>query len=202
MCVTTKDRGLVGGSFWAICCMVFIICLPGCIPKVTLVSEYDEIMDQSVSSLHKKTEAFFSSIQTNILEDMQKNALFLADEREKDPAVDETKLVYPGDSASYAKNKSFYQEAKSEVSTLIVRAEILEVGLPRQPLATKLKDLLLNFEELEAYHQDRCNQTYTKTLDKSDSLYFKSAKKSFDQGFKAILEYLIHLKKNQETKDQ
>jgi len=130
----------------------------GCAFKVTLVGEYDEITDQAVTELHKKTKVFFLKLQRA-----------------------------SGQEAAYEANKQFYEEVQGDIAVLILRAEVTEKGLKRNPLTQNFKDLQKQYDDLEELH---------KTMPNKKAL--KSAEEAFDRSFRAIVENLLYLKWNQE----
>jgi hypothetical protein len=129
----------------------------GCSFKVRLVGEYDEITDQAVTELYKKTKGFFLKLQRA-----------------------------SGQEASYEENKGFYEEVQGDIAVLILRAEITEENLKRNPLTQNFKDLQEQYDDLELLH---------KTMPNKKAL--QSAEEALDRSFRAIVENLLYLKWNQ-----
>ena len=147
-------------STWAtyfISVLLLISLISGCALKVTLVGEYDQIIDKSVTELHQSTVTFFSKMK----------AASNADR-------------------TYSVNKEFYEDVDGKISTLIIRSEVIEEGLKRNPLTKNFKDLKEQYLELAKEHKKSPSKRY-----------FESAEKAFNQSFRAILENLLYLKWNQ-----
>jgi hypothetical protein len=126
----------------------------GCAFRITLVGDYDEITDQAVTELHKITKAFFCRLQRA-----------------------------SGQEASYEANKQFYEQAQGQIAALILRAEVTEKTLKRNPLTKNFKDLQQQYEDLELLH---------KTM--PDKKALQSAEQALDRSFRAIAENLLYLK--------
>lgn len=141
-------------AFVTIAVFAILTLAAGCAFKVKLVGEYDEITDKGVSELHKKTAAFFSKLKSA-----------------------------SGSEASYDANKEFYEEAQGDVAALILRAEVIEEGLKKNPLTKNFKDLQKQYEDLAELH---------KTSPPKKAV--ESAEKAFEQSFRAIIENLLYLK--------
>jgi len=129
----------------------------GCSFKVRLVGEYDEIIDQAVTELHKKTKVFFLKLQRA-----------------------------SGQEAAYEANKGFYEDVHGEIAVLIVRAEVAEKGLKRNPLTQNFRDLQKQYDDLELLHKTMPNK-----------MALQSAEEALDRSFRAIVENLLYLKWNQ-----
>jgi len=129
--------------------------------KVKLVGDYDEIIDTSVNNLQKSTYSFISKLSSNI----------------------------GTEDGSYEKNKQFYSDVKGELTAMIVRAELLEKGLKKTTLTTNLKNLQVQYDDLEQLHKSTINQ-----------VVLKSVQDAFGRSFRAIVEYIMYLKWNQEEK--
>jgi hypothetical protein len=86
--------------------LIFIIFLilavqtVGCAFRITLVGDYDEITDQAVAELYKKTKVFFSKL-----------------------------IRASGQEVSYEANKQFYEEVQGQIAALILRAEVTAKAL-------------------------------------------------------------------------
>jgi hypothetical protein len=131
----------------------------GCAFRITLVGDYDEITDQSVAELYKKTKVFFSKL-----------------------------IRASGHEASYEANKPFYEEVQGHIAALILRADVTEKALKRNPLTKNFKDLQQQYDDLELLH---------KTM--PDKKALQSAEQALDQSFRAIVENLLYLKWKQGT---
>jgi hypothetical protein len=142
---------------YSILILLFVSAMSGCAFKVKLVGEYDQIVDKSVTELQQSTVTFFTKMK----------AASNADR-------------------TYELNKDFYAEAEGKISTLIVRSEVIEEGLKKNPLTKNFKDLKLQYLELSTEHKKN-----------PSARYFESAEKAFNQSFRAILEHLLYLKWNQ-----
>jgi hypothetical protein len=88
--------------------------------------------------------------------------------------------------SNYEANKGFYDDIQAKITTLIRRSEVIEEGLKKNPLTQNFKDLQIQYQEL-------ANRNKKGFSDK----YLESAKKAFDQSFRAILANLLYLKWNQ-----
>lgn len=100
--------------------ILFVLALAGC--SVRLISSYDEITDRSATELQKKVDYFVRSMET----------------ASGTPA------------GAYASNAKFYDEAKSDVSALRIRA----TAIPRNQITLQQIDLLdRNLELLRQLHQ-------------------------------------------------
>lgn len=145
--------------------LLLISVISGCAFKVKLVGEYDQIIDKSVTELQQSTVTFF------------------------------TKMKAASDAdRTYAVNKEFYEDVEGKISTLIVRSEVIEERLKKNPLTKNFKDLKEQYVELAKEHKNSPQKQY-----------FESAEKAFNQSFRAILENLLYLKWNQtqpESKDK
>jgi hypothetical protein len=144
-----------------IAAIVLLVLLGGCAFKVKLVGQYDEITDRAVTDLQKKTASFFSKLKTST-----------------------------GSDVSYEANKKFYEDAQGDVSVLILRAEVVEEGLKRNPLTTNFRDLQKQYEDLADLHKTAPPR---KAIEK--------AEQAFEQSFRAILQNLLYLKWNQAQPD-
>lgn len=107
--------------FWSV---LLLALLGGCSFKVKLVGEYDEITDQAVMNLHKKTASFFAKLKSAA-----------------------------GSDASYDANKNFYEDALGDVAALTLRSKVTEVGLKHTPLTRNFEDLRLQYEDLAVLHK-------------------------------------------------
>jgi hypothetical protein len=141
--------------------LIMIVLLTGCAFKVKLVGEYDEITDKAFTDLQKKTASFFYKLKTS-----------------------------SGADISYEANMKFYEDAQGDVSALILRAQVIEEGLKRNPMTKNFNDLQKQYDDLAILH---------KTAPPKKA--FESAEKAFDQSFRAILENLLYLKWNQTQPD-
>ena len=137
--------------------ILLVALLAGCALKVKLVGEYDEILDQKVTDLYKSTSSFFVKLKSS-----------------------------SGNEGSYIENKDFYIYAQGEVATLILRAQVTEEGLKRNPLTQNFNDLQKQYEDLATLHKTSPTPAM-----------IKSAEKAFEQSFRAILQNLLYLKWNQ-----
>ncbi len=155
--ITNNSKCLNNLIPWLLPLFLLLTIFSGCGFKVKLVGEYDAIVDKSVTSLQEQTATFFSKMHTSS-----------PNER------------------SYESNKEFYNNVKGKVSALIIRSEVIEEGLKRNPLTKNFQDLKLQYEELSKQHKK-----------KASKIYFKSAEKAFNQSFRAILENILYLKWNQ-----
>ncbi len=150
---------------YSILILLLVSLISGCAFKVKLVGEYDQIIDKSVTELQQSTVTFFTKMKS---------------------ASDADR--------TYEINKDFYADADGKISTLIVRSEVIEEGLKKNPLTKNFKDLKLQYVELSTEHKKN-----------PSARYFESAEKAFNQSFRAILEHLLYLKWNQaqpETEDK
>lgn len=154
--IMAKQKRFFVVQIW-IFSFLLISALSGCAFKVKLVGEYDEIIDKSVTELQKQTATFFSKLKTTL----------------------------PPDN-SYEANKEFYDDVQGKLSVLILRSEVIEEGLKKNPLTKNFKDLQLQYQELSEQHKQN-----------PPKKYFESAEKAFNQSFRAILENLLYLKWNQ-----
>lgn len=109
---------------------LLLMFVAGCIPKVRLVGQYDEIIDKSVHELESKTIAHINKIIDN----------------------------HGEGEGSYEQCKQFYFDIKGEVQTLVVRAESLENGLKKTPLTDNFKELGRQYEDLELLHKTPYNK--------------------------------------------
>lgn len=142
---------------YSILILLLVSAISGCAFKVKLVGEYDQIVDKSVTELQQSTVTFFTKMKA---------------------ASDANRI--------YELNKDFYADADGKISTLIVRSEVIEEGLKKNPLTKNFKDLKLQYTELSTEHKKN-----------PSARYFESAEKAFNQSFRAILEHLLYLKWNQ-----
>ncbi len=142
---------------WLLSLFITVSIFSGCAFRVKLVGEYDDIVDKSVTDLQKQTATFFSKMQTA-----------------------------PSDETSYKANKEFYYDVQGKTSALIIRSEVIEEGLKRNPLTKNFKNLHLQYNDLAEQHEKKASKKY-----------FESAEKAFNQSFRAILENLLYLKWNQ-----
>lgn len=142
---------------WIVSLFLIISVCSGCALTVKLVGEYDAIVDNAVTDLQKETAVFFSKMKTASSAD-----------------------------TTYKANKDFYDDAHGKVSTLIIRSEVIEQGLKRNPLTKNFKDLQLQYQDLAEQHKKIPSKKY-----------FESAEKAFNQSFRAILENILYLKWNQ-----
>jgi hypothetical protein len=135
----------------------------GCALRITFVGDYDEITDQAVSELYKKNKVFFSKL-----------------------------LRASGQEASYEANKQFYEEVQGQIAALILRAEVTEKALKRNPLTKNFKDLQQQYDDLELLHKTT-----------PDKKALQSAEQALDRSFRAIVENLLYLKwKQRKTHSQ
>ena len=91
-----KLRAWLGSAMLALACAAALVALPaatGC-AHVTLVSHYDEQVDQSATELLKRMDAFLAKLETAT-----------------------------GEAAAYEANKDFYTEYAVDLRVLRVRAE-------------------------------------------------------------------------------
>ncbi len=160
--VEHRKNGFISGVMVWLILISLIGSLTGCAINVRLVGDYDEITDNTVIDLHQKTASFFSKMKTD-----------------------------SGEEASYEANKNFYNDVQGDVTALILRAEVVEEGLKRNPLTRNFKDLQKQYSDLESLHK-------TSTSKK----VFESAEKAFEQSFRAICTHIMYLKWNQEEKDK
>jgi hypothetical protein len=153
-----RSRGWVSRPtvYW-LTMVLLISFLAGCAFRVKLVGEYDEITDRTVSDLHRKTVSFFARLNSS-----------------------------SGHDVSYEANRSFYEDAQGDVSTLILRAKVTEEGLKRNPLTRNFEDLQKQYQDLAELHKT------------SPSLQImRSAEDALQRSFRAIVENLMYLKWNQ-----
>lgn len=111
-------------GWYGLLSVLLILLLAGCIPKVKLVGGYDEITDQAVTDLHRKTATFFAKLKTSA-----------------------------GADASYEANKKFYEEVQGDVAVLILRAAVTEEGLKGNPLTKNFENLQKQYEDLAELHK-------------------------------------------------
>lgn len=137
--------------------LLLITTVSGCAFKVKLVGEYDEVIDKSVTELQQDTVTFFAKLKSS-----------------KSP------------DNSWEANKEFYNDTKGKLSVLILRSEVIEKGLKRNPITRNFKDLQAQYNDFEQRHK--------KGLSKK---YIESAEKAFLQSFRAIMENILYLKWNQ-----
>ena len=110
-------------SISAIVSIASLVAISGC--AVKLVSSYDETTDKTVSALQKKTEAHLVSLEA---------------------ADGLPECVYP-------KHKTFYDEAKVDVSAIAVRA----AAIPKNEITTEQTLLLSSsLATLEKLHKVAC----------------------------------------------
>lgn len=152
-------RAAENASMWkrsGIFIALLILLSSGCALRVKYVAEYDEITDRAVSDLHRKTATFFAKIKSST-----------------------------GTDASYEENKLFYEEARGDVSALILRARVIEKDLAKTPLTNNFEDLQKQYEDLAALHRTS-----------PPAVAVLSAESAFEQSFRAIVENLLFLKWN------
>jgi len=131
----------------------------GC--AVRLVADYDEVIDQGVTRLHKDTTAFLLK--------MEKQAGTPAGE--------------------YANNTKFYDEAKVQIESLVLRA----AATPKNTITTRqLKILADSFDELANAHEEQG----TAGLNKETVAALRAP---IDASFLAILKFEIAKKRNDST---
>jgi hypothetical protein len=146
-------------SIWrrsGILIVLLILMASGCALRVKYVAGYDEIMDRAVSDLHRKTATFFAKLKSS-----------------------------SGPDGSYEANRRFYEEARGDVSALILRAKVSEEGLTKTPLTSNFEDLQKQYEDLAALHKTS-----------PPPVAILSAESAFEQSFRAIIENLLFLKWN------
>jgi len=103
--------------------LIMTMSLPGC--TIKLISSYDETTDKAVTALQKKTEAHLVSLES----------------QEGLPEC------------VYTKHKSFYDEAKVDVSSIQVRA----AAIPKNSITTEETKLLSdNLDSLKNLHEIGC----------------------------------------------
>ena len=141
-------------SFLYIIFIMVAVQTAGCTLHARFVGEYDEITDQAVTELHKKTKVFFVTLQRA-----------------------------SGQERSYEANRPFYEQVQGDIAVLIVRAEITEKGLKRNPLTQNFRDLQKQYDDLELLHKTMPNKQV-----------LQSAEAAFDRSFRAIVENLLYLK--------
>ena len=142
---------------YSILILLLVSAISGCAFKVKLVGEYDQIVDKSITELQQSTVKFFTKMKA---------------------ASDSDRI--------YELNKDFYADAEGKISTLVVRSEVIEEGLKKNPLTKNFKDLKLQYLELSTEHKKN-----------PSARYFEGAEKAFNQSFRAILKHLLYLKWNQ-----
>jgi hypothetical protein len=103
--------------------LAIALALPGCAIKP--ISSYDETTDKTVTALQKKTAAHLVSLQS--LDGLPE--------------------------CKYENHKSFYEEAKVDVSAIEVRA----AAIPKNEITTEQAQLLANsLDSLEKLHKIAC----------------------------------------------
>ena len=116
--------GISQQGLYGLLSVLLIFLVAGCVPKVKLVAGYDEITDQAVTNLHRKTATFFAKLKSST-----------------------------GTDASYEANKRFYEDAQGDVAVLILRAKVTEEGLKHNPLTKNFENLQKQYEDLAELHK-------------------------------------------------
>jgi hypothetical protein len=117
----------------------------GCIPKVKLVGEYDEIIDKAVTDLQEQTDVFFLKMKGDLSAD-----------------------------STYEANKGFYNDVQGKISMLIRRSEVIEEGLKRNPLTQNFKDLQTQFLDLADQHKKSFSSKYLESAQKAFDQSFRA----------------------------
>ena len=109
----------------------FLLIVSGC--SVKLISDYDEVIDKSVTELQKKVEAFLIKMEG---------------------------AAGTGE-GEYINNRSFYNEARVEISAMRLRAE----AIPENKITVQhINEIEKNIENLRLLHERRGQKGLTKDL--------------------------------------
>ncbi len=111
--------------------LLFILIVCGC--SIKLISDYDEVIDKSVTELQKKVETFLLKME----------------------AASGTS------EGEYINNKSFYNEAKVEMTAIRLRAEAISENKITVQHITEIEK---NIESLRLLHEMRGQRGLTKDL--------------------------------------
>ena len=141
-------------NFYFFILFCFLSFMESCTYNVKLVGTYDEVTDNTVTSLYKKTALFFTNLKNTSIIDV-----------------------------SYETNSIFYDDVFSDISILIIRAQISEKGLGYKPLTKNFEELKIQYQEFMGLDNNSIND-----------LIIISSEKAFDQSFKAIMENILYLK--------
>ena len=110
---------------------LFFLIASGC--SVKLISDYDEVIDKSVTELQKKVEAFLIKMEGSA----------------------------GSSEGEYINNRSFYNEARVEISAMRLRAE----AIPENNITVQhINEIEKNIENLRMLHEKRGQKGLTKDL--------------------------------------
>lgn len=110
-------------SVYGVTFLVIALIVSGC--TVKLISSYDETTDKAITALHKKTEMHLVGLE--VIEDLPE--------------------------CKYENQKKFYEEAKVDVSAIVVRA----AAIPKNEITVDQTTLLSkSLENLENLHKIAC----------------------------------------------
>lgn len=151
--------------FWLL--SIFLLVTTGC--TVRLIAEYDENIDQGITTLQKKTEAFLTQMET----DLTRSELL------KDGAEEKEKLLKK---VAYEAHEDFYRDFLVDLRVLKVRADSY-AGNELTVKQLEAMEEILNAQKI--VHQSG--------LETSDDI--ADMRSAFTRGFKGILKLEIAKKR-------
>ncbi len=142
--------------------VAMLVALSGC--TVKLISNYDEQTDKEVTAFQKKVESFLVKLEG----------------------------LDGSPECTYDYHKSFYEDAKVEVSSIQVRA----AALPQNAITTEQVDLLSrSLGSLEELHKGKIKKGIGKNCISKDEI--QPLRESFNTSFTAILKLELAKKRGE-----
>jgi hypothetical protein len=144
-----KFRRRCNVMVWLLPSFMMLFFCTGCVPRVKLVGEYDEILDRSVTEIQEQTATFFLKMRTASTED-----------------------------ALYEVNTWFYHDVQGKIAALIRRSEVIEEGLQKKPLTRNFKELRLQYLELAEQHKKGFSKQYIESAETAFDQSFRAILKN------------------------
>lgn len=158
----SKTLSLGQSSLWRVPVLCALLMLSGC--TVKFISSYDEQTDKSVTALQKKVETFFVKLEG--LDGLPE--------------------------CTYDHHKTFYEEARVEVSAIQVRA----AAIPQNDITTEQVGLLSkSLSSLEQLHQGKAKKEKGKNCPSREEV--QPLRDNFNTSFTAILKLELAKKRGE-----